>query len=299
MFGTRDEFRYVQCGTCDALQLQNPPVDWSRYYRNDYYAQGVAPRRTGIRRLLRLMRNRGTFLRNADLLSSALAGKMSYPIHGAREWFKTASINLDSPILDVGCGDGMIVQDLSEIGYRNVMGIDPFLAEERDVPGGGKIRRANVMELSSTFDVIMLHHSLEHAPSQVEMMSAVARRLSPNGLVIVRIPIVSSWAWQHYGTNWVQADAPRHYCLHSTRSLALLANKCGLRIERLEYDSTGFQIAGSELYVRDVPLTQLESEYTPEQRAEFDARAATLNDEKRGDQVACYLRHDMLAAPLA
>ncbi|MEO7359902.1 MAG: hypothetical protein ABI120_06215, partial [Gemmatimonadaceae bacterium] len=82
MFGTRDQFRYVQCSSCEALQLQNPPTDWSRYYRTDYYAQGVAPQRTGVRRLLRVMRNRGTFVRSAHPLSRALAKKMPYPIYG-------------------------------------------------------------------------------------------------------------------------------------------------------------------------------------------------------------------------
>lgn len=289
MFGTRDLFRYVQCTACGALQLQNPPTDWTRYYRSDYYAQGSAPRRTGVRRLLRVMRNRGTFIAEADVLSQMLAARMSYPIAGAKDWFRLAGVKRDARILDVGCGDGMIVQDLSEIGFRSVLGIDPFLANERDVDGGGRLRKANIFELTDTFDVVMMHHSLEHAPDQIEMLSAVARRLSAIGVAIVRIPIVA-WAWDHYGVNWVQADAPRHFCLHSIKSLELTCAKSGLRIDRLEYDSTGFQIAGSELYTRDVPLTQLATEYSPQQRAEFDQRAAQLNAEARGDQVVCYLR---------
>lgn len=239
---------------------------------------------------MRVMRNKGTFLVDADPLSRMLAGRMSYPIAGARNWFRTAGVKRDARILDVGCGDGMIVQDLSEIGFRDVLGIDPFLAIERDVDGGGRLRKANILEMNDKFDVIMMHHSLEHAPDQVAMLAAVARCLTTTGVAIVRIPVVSSWAWEHYGVNWVQADAPRHFCLHSIKSLELACAKSGLRIDRLGYDSTGFQIAGSELYVRDIPLTQLSSEYSAEQRAEFDQRAAQLNGEQRGDQIVCYLR---------
>jgi 2-polyprenyl-3-methyl-5-hydroxy-6-metoxy-1,4-benzoquinol methylase/ribosomal protein S27E len=290
MFGTRDEFRYVQCSECEALQLQNPPQDWSRYYRADYYAQGVAAQPSGIRQLLRNLRNRGTFLPAADPISRILAARNPYPIAGAAEWFRHIPIRADSRILDVGCGDGMIVQDLSTLGYRKVLGIDPFLATERTVAGGAQLRRADVSEIDGSFDVIMMHHSFEHVPDANVTLSAVARLLDDDGWALIRIPTVSSWAWKHYGTNWVQADAPRHFCLHSLQSIGIVAERSGLEIVRIDYDSIGFQIAGSELYARNVPLTELKTSFSDEELAQFEARAQQLNRDRQGDQIACYMR---------
>jgi len=39
----------------------------------------------------------------------------------------------------------------------------------------------------------------------------------PGGWCVIRIPTVSSFAWEHYREQWVQLDAPRHFFLHKVR----------------------------------------------------------------------------------
>jgi hypothetical protein len=143
----------------------------------------------------------------------------------------------------------------------------------------------------------MFQHSFEHLPDPQAALAAAARLLPPGGRCLIRLPLVSSYAWEHYGVDWVQLDAPRHFFLHSEESIRRLAAGAGLEILKIVYDSTAFQFVGSELYRRDIPLrsqtpddVQLRATaFSREEIAAFERHARELNAETRGDQAAFYL----------
>ena len=122
--------------------------------------------------------------------------------------------------------------------------------------------------------------------------------LNPGGVVLLRVPTVSSFAWQHYGVHWVQLDAPRHLYLNSLQSIQVLAQKTGFTLEQTVYDSNAFQFWGSEQYEQNIPLQDPRSYAIAPQNASFDAqrirdfatRANELNAAQQGDQAAFYLR---------
>jgi hypothetical protein len=100
----------------------------------------------------------------------------------------------------------------------------------------------------------MMHHSFEHLPDPRETLQSVARILAPAGACMIRIPTVSSYAWKKYGVNWVQLDAPRHFFLHSVASIRHLADQTGLQLDKVVYDSSAFQLWGSEQYAQNISL---------------------------------------------
>jgi len=107
--------------------------------------------------------------------------------------------------------------------------------------------------------------------------------------VLVRVPTVSSYAWEHYRENWIQLEAPRHFFLHSRRSLGLAAEQAGLSIDAVEDDSTEIQFVGSDLYARDIPFMSGFPSVTRREILSARRRAARLNRHGRGDQAAFYL----------
>jgi hypothetical protein len=142
----------------------------------------------------------------------------------------------------------------------------------------------------------MFHHSFEHLQDPLEVLKSAAGLLARGGTIVVRIPIVTSYAWEKYGIAWVQLDAPRHFFLHSPESMSRLARAVGLRVVRVVYDSTEFQFFGSELYLRDGSWlsggssTPDSSAFAPDEIENFRRLAVELNASERGEQAAFYLQ---------
>ena len=97
-------------------------------------------------------------------------------------------------VLDVGCGQGELLQWLVEHGFE-ADGIEPSddaaaLARER----GLNARTATLEELLedsdrlSAYDAVLLLNVLEHVPDPVGMLEGIRRLLAPGGLLYIRVP---------------------------------------------------------------------------------------------------------------
>lgn len=307
--GFREWFSYFQCSRCGCLQIRAFPPDIGKYYPPTYYSFGapepaVSRPVSRIRALTRGIRDRYA------IVGRGIAGRILHgfwPNPGLEEqaaaWFpgegaKEAGLTRRSRILDVGSGAGKILVQLQAAGFSRLLGIDAFVESDLEYPGGLRILKRTIHEVSGRWDLIMFHHSFEHMADPEQALDAAANLLSPNGTCLIRLPLVSSYAWEHYGVDWVQLDAPRHFFLHSIESLGRLARHAGLSISKIVYDSGPFQFLGSELYRRDIPLhstapADVEARaaaFTASELSEFDRQARALNAAGRGDQAAFYLR---------
>jgi SAM-dependent methyltransferase len=198
---------------------------------------------------------------------------------------------LQTRILDVGCGAGWRLYALREIGFENVMGIDPFLPADILYKNGVRVQKINIHEVTGTWDLIMYHHSFEHVPDPIHNLQIVARLLASGGCCLIRIPTVSSYAWEHYRENWFQLDAPRHFYLHSVESMNVLAERTGFIVNDIVFDSRAEQFQASEQYSRGVPFASQGKDrfFAQSQIRAWKRQAKTLNREKKGDQAVFYL----------
>jgi len=91
----------------------------------------------------------------------------------------------------------------------------------------------------------------------------------------------------------MQLDAPRHLMIPSPQGFRKASEAAGFRIERTIYDGRGITFVTSEMYQRNIPLTEAESEVARLGRAamrKLNTRAADLNRQGLGDQAAFYLK---------
>ena len=250
MFGYRDVFAYFQCAACGCLQIRDMPADMSRYYPDTYYSYQSATPRNAFSNAVATLRD------GYALTGKGLLGRLIYARFPRVELHSLSRLNVnkETRILDVGCGAGTLLSTLQKQGMTRLLGIDPFNAHDIEQAGGLRILKKEIHDVEGEWDVVMLHHSLEHIVDQAAVMKSAAALLAPGGCCMVRIPVVSSYAWKHYSTNWVQLDAPRHLFLHSAESMSILAGHAGLSVDTIVYDSTAFQFWGSEQYLRDIPL---------------------------------------------
>ncbi len=291
MYGFRDEFPYFQCSECGCLQIERIPLDMARYYPDHYAAFEKPERRAGWQRYLKQCRNRYA------LFNRPLPGGLLY------KWFPHLPLrslldiepHQDWRILDVGCGGGELLMQLDDVGFSDLTGVDPYLDRAGKAPGCAKLIRGEVTDLEEKWDLVMFHHSFEHISNPRDTLNHVSACLRVGGWCLIRIPTVSSFAWETYRENWVQLDAPRHFYLHSKKSMRLLGDEAGLELDHVRYDSESFQFWASEQYAQGLPL--LTGHPRPARRTfsrrelrRFERKAKELNRQGRGDQAAFYFR---------
>ncbi|MFW6225303.1 MAG: class I SAM-dependent methyltransferase [Bacteroidota bacterium] len=293
MYGLKDDFDYFQCSNCECLQINETPSDLEKYYPARYYSFTPFNEKKyqGINGLVKKTKFSSVIF--AQTAFQKLLKKLFFKNHVLNELI----ISKESRILDVGSGNGAkFLYPLAKLGFLHVLGCDPFLENSIHYENGLKIKKADIFQIEGKWDIITFHHSFEHTSNPVQIMQKVSSLLAEQGTCMIRIPTVSSFAWQHYQAHWFQLDAPRHLYLHSTRSMEILAEKAGLEIVKIVYDSTYKQFEESEKYKKDIALR------TPRPRgisnfikrkirkAKYRKKAAQLNEQKRGDQAAFFLQ---------
>ncbi|SDF62350.1 hypothetical protein SPACI_040380 [Sporomusa acidovorans DSM 3132] len=287
--GLMDEFTYLECGNCGCVQLINIPADFSKYYPKDYISLIPAKQRTLWKRY-KLHKKTLHFLNHPTLIGKLLCLGKDKPNY--LTWAEKTHIDLSSGVLDVGCGIGNRLRLMLDAGFMNLTGVDPNI--ERDIVYEDKVKiyKSEIFDLNNVqFDLIMLHHSFEHMLNPYQILNKVYDLLPPNGYVLIRIPIASSYAWRHYNINWVQLDAPRHLFLHTVKSMELLAKKAKLVIKDIVWDSSEFQFIGSEGYIKGIPLNKLKkSKFSQDEICQYRSKAQELNLKHDGDQACFYLQ---------
>lgn len=295
MYGLRETFNYFQCSKCLCLQILEIPQDMSAYYPSSYYSfQPYDGKKfKGLKGVLKKKFYTSAIFRANPLqrILGRLAGTDIY------DCLKDIPVDRSTKILDVGCGNGRnFLFPMAEIGFTHLLGCDPFIDEPIEYTNGLRIENSEVFVRNETYDIITYHHSFEHLPNPREHLQKLSSLLAENGVLIIRIPTVSSFAWEHYRENWVQLDAPRHFFLHSEESMQFLAENNGFNLSKIEYDSTYFQFTGSEGYINDIPLntpkakTLIKKLNRKLRERAYQKKANRLNRKHRGDQAIFYLR---------
>lgn len=264
MFGTRESFEYYSCAACDTLQIANLLEDeeLTRHYPEDYYSYNVSaqPR---VFRWLTMRHDRFELHTGGGLVGALIAALLPTGVRvvigGAVRVIGQLALERDARILDVGCGDGALLDRLARAGFNNLFGADPFLATDAATPGGVPLMKRYLSEVTGEFDLIMFNHSLEHVRDPVATLREAYERLAAGGICLVRLPTTSSEAWTTYKADWFQIDAPRHVVIPSRQGMALAANTVGLRIEKTFDDSNLAQFVSSEAYRRDIAMSELKS----------------------------------------
>jgi len=297
LFGTNEFFDYLECNECGCLQLINPPKDMGKYYPAEYYSfdDNFSIFDSKIKSLIKYHRLKFYILGKFDPIGlfAVLFFNNKY-----LKKIKPCNVNIDSKILDVGCGSGRLLVNIRKDGFKYLTGADPFIAHDIFYENGVRIYKKNLSELNGKYDLIMLNHSFEHMDQPLEILKNLKKLINPNGTVLIRIPIADSWAWKHYRENWHGLDAPRHYYLHTRKSMEILINKAGFVLDRINYHSSEDQFMGSEQNKRDIPWMSVnschenlkKSIFKPRDVRKYKKMARKLNRKKIGDEAGFYLK---------
>ncbi len=140
------------------------------------------------------------------------------------------------PVLDVGAGDGTLLDALDRVG-RPAMGL------ERDVRDP-RMSAADPWDLPADegYAAIVCWHALEHLREPGRALHALTARLQPGGVLVLAVPNWSSLQAKAFGEDWLALDLPRHLVHLPRPALLHRLRALGLQVERVS-DWRGGQVA--------------------------------------------------------
>jgi SAM-dependent methyltransferase len=298
MFGFEDEFEYFKCSKCGCLQISEVPQNLQKFYPTNYYSYSNLSKDHYYSRIVKA----GVFEKIKGFVKKSIVlhrlgqknslGSFLSPYYKSFYWIIEGIFRIDSKILDIGCGNGNLLLELSKLGCTNLNGLDPFIEEDIYYPNGVKIFKKEILDIDENYDFIMLNHSFEHLENPKIILQKIFDCLNPGAFVLIRIPVASSYAFRKYGIHWVQLDAPRHFFLHTPTSINRLAEDTGFKVVKTIYDSTSLQFVGSEGYVNNIPLKDMDNVFSGKQIKLFEKEAKRLNEIHDGDSACFYLYKD-------
>lgn len=227
-----DPFTYWQCTGCGLVFMDPVPGDIGRYYAGGY--QSIP---TDMKAFESLCRKDAYRL---DLLRPYKSGGRLLEIG---PWIGIFSFNAQQSGFTV---DAIEMNPDACSFLRNKLGIQTVMTN--DV--GSALTR-----MDTTYDAIVLWHSLEHLPQPWEVVRNARRLLKKDGVLLVAIPNIASAQSRFMGHRWQHLDAPRHTYFWSPQALIDLGRRSGLELLHLSTNdrlSHELEITAWQAYIRNI-----------------------------------------------
>jgi SAM-dependent methyltransferase len=208
-----EKFEVLGCPACGLGRTSPEPEDLGAYYGPAYYGNrhGFTAKYCARRRARLLERAAGT---------------------AGRELF------------DIGCGDGLFLQEAGAGGWR-VHGSEIGGAVELSRRTGIDVRES-ITDASGLppFDAITMWHTLEHFRDPLTTLGEARARLAPGGTLIVAVPDAAGLQASMFGSKWFHLDVPRHLHHFNRESLSAVLGKAGFAVRQWEHLELELELFG-------------------------------------------------------
>ncbi len=227
LYGTTDRrFYVIECTGCGLIRLDPAPAPGELYkLRPDAYRRQAEP------------------------------AARSRPAEGCRRFvlrdcvrFVEGAIHGPEPVLDIGCGDGSLLQALQAQDI-------PVCCSDPSHESVKRVRRRygipavcsllpHVPFQPGSFSVVTAFHVLERLPDPPAALAALRELLAPGGRIVIQAPNADSWQTLLLGENWNGFDVPRRLMHFRVEDLEYLLDTCGYEIVRRKFFSLRDNPAG-------------------------------------------------------
>jgi Methyltransferase domain len=141
------------------------------------------------------------------------------------------------PVLDVGAGDGSLVDAIRARG-RAASGLER-------VPTRPDIRAADIMDVEERdWAAVVFWHSLEHLREPGAALDHAVELLADGGALIVAAPNAASLQARAFGDRWLALDLPRHLVHMPAAALVRRLRELDMRVLRVSHVRGGQVVFG-------------------------------------------------------
>lgn len=178
-------------------------------------------------------------------------------------------------VLDVGCGAGDLLTELSESPMFRCQGLEPVsyaagLARDR----GLDVHCSTIEDWDmpdGRFDLVILNHVIEHVPDPQGMVARIYRLLRDDGVFVGETPCTDALERFLFGRYWKIWHLPRHLTFFSKALLVRFLRDAGFKRVELHMQPAPTTWQGS---VRNYLLAK---EASPELLKRFGGQSVALN----------------------
>jgi SAM-dependent methyltransferase len=139
-------------------------------------------------------------------------------------------------ILDVGCGNGAILEGVDARWEKYGVEISHYAVKEAQ--GFGNIHEGDLRSAcydSSSYDVILLFHVIEHMTDPLAEVSEIYRILKNDGLLIIGTPDFDCACARRYGDHFRLLHDKTHISLFSNDSLTRMLADVGFQVIHTDF----------------------------------------------------------------
>jgi 2-polyprenyl-3-methyl-5-hydroxy-6-metoxy-1,4-benzoquinol methylase len=218
------------CGQCGFVYLENPP-DYSALQEQwawEKTSSAEKARRKSAEPLFQGLARFAHYFRWRILKRDKLTPLL-------RRYF------LSGPVVDVGCGRGLCLRRLGELGFAphgvEVSSALAEMASAHAAPFGGRVVAANAVDglgqfADHQFTGAILISFLEHESNPLPLLTRLRSKLAQGGRMVVKVPNFGCWNRAVRGARWCGFRFPDHVNYFTPRTLREMIQRAGFKIIR-------------------------------------------------------------------
>lgn len=247
LFNAPGIWTFVQCPKCYFVWLNPRPIpeDMGKLY-SQYFTHTIDRLVPRFQRMRRFIRDAvlDAHMGYDHLVKSSLkkrVGKVLSWVIPLKQRIELSVMTLHAKkggrLLEVGCGNGIFLEKMRNLGWEAV-GVE---MDEKAVEIGRKRFGLDIYKgtlegvnfPAESMDAIVMHHVIEHVQNPIETLKECFRILKPLGRLVLITPNIESLGHRLFGKTAVHLDPPRHFYLFSPHTLRVCVEKAGLQILEL------------------------------------------------------------------
>lgn len=216
---SKELFEVWECSDCTLRFTQDVPdaASIGPYYQSTDYISHSDTQKGLVNRLYHIVRR--FTLRSKRRLVIDISGKQK------------------KALLDIGAGTGAFAHEMQQAGWQ-VTGLEPDEKARLNALNNYRLTLETPEKLyklaSGSFYVITMWHVLEHVHDLHGYLETCYRLLKDGGKLIIAVPNYTSFDAKTYGEYWAAYDVPRHLYHFSPKSMQILLESKGFRLEEVK-----------------------------------------------------------------